>query len=415
VTGPLSAARPARASRARASPARASRARASRARASRARASRARASRGAIVLAIVRKDLVEFSRDRLWMILTPLALVMFAVIFWLLPATVEETIPVGISPASVALLFDRLAATGEGSGEGMRFVPFESDEALAAAVAGRERVATPRGEVRVLVGMSFPEGFALRLAAGAPTTVRVYLDAEVPPELRGAMTSAVRELAFTLAGATVPVTLPATDEIVLGVDRAGAQIPLRERMRPMLAFFVLLTESLALASLLASEVGSRTITALLVTPARTSDIVIAKGVTGTLLAFGQALVLLVVTRSLGVNPGVVLAAVLLGAVLMAGVALLAGAAGRDFMTTLFIGVLLLLPLMIPAFSLLFPGTASPWVQAMPSYGIVQALVGATAYGQGFAELAGHFATGATWAALAFVLGGLALARKVATL
>jgi ABC-2 type transport system permease protein len=309
----------------------------------------------------------------------------------------------------VALLFDRLAATGEG--EGMRFVPFESEAALAAAVAARERVAAPWGDTRVLVGLAFPEGFALRLAAGAPTTVRVYLDAEVPPELQGAMTSAVRELAFTLSGAALPVTLPELDEIVLGVDRSGAQVPLRERMRPMLAFFVLLTESLALASLVASEVGSRTLTALLVTPARTSDVVLAKGLVGTILGFSQAFVLLVVTRSLGVQPGVVLTATLLAAVLMAGFALLAGAAGRDFMTTLFLGVLFLLPLTIPAFSLLFPGSASTWVQAMPSYGIIQALVGASAYGQGFAELAGYLAGGAAWAAAALLVGGLALAGR----
>jgi ABC-2 type transport system permease protein len=78
-------------------------------------------------------------------------------------------------------------------------------------------------------------------------------------------------------------------------------------------------------------------------------------------------------------------------------------------------VLLLMPLMVPAFSLLFPGSASPWIEAMPSYGIVQAMVGATAYGQGFAELAPHFATGAAWALVAFLLGGLALGRRVATL
>jgi ABC-2 type transport system permease protein len=229
------------------------------------------------------------------------------------------------------------------------------------------------------------------------------------------MTSAVREMAYTISGASLPVTLPEQEQIVLGVDRAGAQVPMRERMRPMLAFFVLLVESLALASLIASEVGSRTVTAVLVTPARVADVVLAKGVTGTLLAFGQAVLLLLVTRSFDGNAPVLLAAVLLGAVLMAGVALLTGSAGRDFMTTLFLGVLFLVPLMVPAFTLLFPGSASAWVQALPSYGIVQAMVGAASYGQGFAELAGHFATAALWTVAVFALGWLTLSRKVATL
>jgi ABC-2 type transport system permease protein len=223
----------------------------------------------------------------------------------------------------------------------------------------------------------------------------------------------VREIAFSVSGATLPVTLPDQEEVVLGVDRAGAQVPLRERMRPMLAFFVLLTESLALASLLATEVGSRTVSALLVTPARVSDVIAAKATTGTVLAFSQAFLLLLVTRSLDQNAAVVLTAVLLGALLMAGVALLAGAAGRDFMGTLFLGMLFLIPLMVPAFSLLFPGSASGFVQALPSYGIVQALVGASTFGQGFGDLAGHFVTGTAWALGVLALGWLVLARRVA--
>jgi ABC-2 type transport system permease protein len=371
-------------------------------------------SRTAIIGAIVRKDLTEFSRDRLWMILTPLTLVLFVTLFWLLPATVDESITVGVAPASLALILERLGELGEGT-EGLRIVPFESDEALGAAVASGQSVTVDGAEERVAIGLSFPEGFALRMALGQTTTVRVYSSADVPIELRAAMTSAVREMAYTISGASLPVTLPEQEQIVLGVDRAGAQVPMRERMRPMLAFFVLLVESLALASLIASEVGSRTVTAVLVTPARVTDVVLAKGVTGTLLAFGQAVLLLLVTRSFDGNAPVLLAAVLLGAVLMAGVALLTGSAGRDFMTTLFLGVLFLVPLMVPAFTLLFPGSASAWVQALPSYGIVQAMVGAASYGQGFAELAGHFATAALWTVAVFALGWLTLSRKVATL
>lgn len=375
---------------------------------------RAHVSRFAIVLAIVVKDLLEFSRDRLWMILTPFALVMFAVVFWLLPATVDETITVGVAPESLALVLERLGAAGDRSAEGLRVLPFESEEALAEAVASRARVPIDAGEERVAIGLSFPEGFGLAMALGRPTTVRVYLDAGVPDEVRSAMTSAVREIAFSVSGAALPVTMPDQEEIVLGVDRAGAQVPMREQMRPLLALFVLLTESLALASLLATEIGSRTVSALLVTPARVSDVIAAKATTGTVLAFSQAFLLLLVTRSLDQNAAVVLTAVLLGAVLMAGVALLAGAAGRDFMGTLFLGMLFLIPLMVPAFSLLFPGSASGFVQALPSYGIVQALVGATTFGQGFGDLSGHFLTGTAWALAVLALGWLVLARRVAT-
>ena len=368
-----------------------------------------------IIAAMIRKDFVEFSRDSLWMILTPMAIIMFAVVFWLLPATVEETITVGVYPPVLAAALERLGELEDGAAAGMRALPFDSEEALAAAVAGETKAVVGDREYNVQVGLAFSEGFLLRMAVGQTATVRVYAHVSVPTEIRGAMTSAVRELAFMVSGAPLPVTQLAPEEVVLGTDRAGEQAPLRERLRPMLAFFVLITESLALASLIASEVSARTVTAILATPARIVDVIAAKGIMGTILAFSQAFILLLATRALDENAAVLLSAVLLGAVLMASVALFTGAAGKDFMGTLFLGVVFLIPMMIPAFSVLFPGTTSLWVQGLPSYGIIQAMVGATVYGQGFVELAGYFLLAGAWAAALLVAGAMALSRKVAAL
>jgi len=363
-------------------------------------------SRAALVATIVRKDLVEFSRDRLWVMLTGVALVMFVVVFWLMPDRVDETIRVGVAPAGLAATLQQLA--GEDAQVGLEVVGFDDEADLRAAVAG-EAAEGPA----LQAGLALPDAFVLRLVTRQDVTVRVYLAAAVPVELRSAMTGAVRELAFMLSGAPLPVTLPEGDVIVLGEDRAGDQVPLRERLRPLLVFFVLVTESLALASLLSSEVASKTVTAIVATPARIADLIVAKGITGTLLAFSQAFLVLLLTRSLVGDVTALLLAALLGAVLVSGVALLTGAAGRDFMGTLFLGMVFLLPLIVPAVALLFPGSASPWVQVLPSYGLLEALVGAGSYGRGVVELAPYLASAAAWAAVAFALGWWALARKVA--
>ena len=367
---------------------------------------RAIPSRPALVAAIVRKDLLEFSRDKLWVALTAMALVMFVVIFWLLPDRVDETIRVGIVPSGLASALQQLALADDEVG--LEVIGFSDEESLRAAVAGEAD-----GGPEVQVGLALPEAFVVRVATRQDVTVRVYVDAAVPREVRGAMTSAVRELALMLSGAPLPVTLPEGDVIVLGEDRAGDQLPLRERLRPLLVFFVLITESLALASLIASEVASRTVSAIVVTPARVADLISAKGLTGTLLALSQALLLLLLTRSFVGNVPALLLALLLGAVLVSGIALLTGSAGRDFMSTLFLGVLFLIPLMVPSIALLFPGSASVWVQVLPSYGVLQALVGASSYGRGVLELIPYLASAAAWAALVFALGWFALARKVA--
>jgi ABC-2 type transport system permease protein len=392
---------------------------------SRDRSSRdVRASRFGIMAAIVRKDLLEFSRDRLWMVLTPVALVMFVGLYWLLPATVDETITVAVTPPALARALTMsgdagagaAGSAGSGGAEGgLRFAVLEREEDVAAAVRGERKVEVDGAEYAATVGLAFPQDFLQRATAGEPSTVRVYLDAAVPPEIRDAMTSAVREMAFAATGATLPVTEPNEDEIVLGVDRAGAQVPMRDRMRPMLAFFVLLVESLALASLIANEIQSRTVTALLATPARPRDILLAKVLLGAALAFVQAMIVLIAMRAFGQGAAVLVAASLLGAAMAAAIAMLSGSAGRGFIGTLFYGMAFLIPLMIPGFALLFPGTTSPWIQLLPSHGVVQAIVGASTYGLGFADLTREFAMAIVWVVALFVVGWWALTRKVRSL
>jgi ABC-2 type transport system permease protein len=367
-------------------------------------------SHAGIVWAIVRKDLITFSRDRLWMVLTPLALLAFLVMYWLMPARVDETLVLGVHPPAMASAL-RLAMGVAADEPALTLLPFETEAALAAAIAGDG----PAGQARPFVGISLPLDLLVRARLGQSVTARVYVDAAVPSEVRGAMTSAVREVVATAAGLPLPVSWAADELIVLGTDRAGAQVPLRERMRPMMAFAVLLTESLALAGLVSVEISQRTATALLATPARTFDVLLAKGIVGTLLAFSQAMILLLVTRAFGPQWGVLLLAVLLGSMLMAAIGMLTGAAGRDFIGTLFYGMAFLLVLMVPAIAQLFPGSAGLWVQALPSYGLVEAMVGSSAYGLGFAELGGHLATAAAWVAVIFALGWWVLGRKLVRL
>ena len=90
-------------------------------------------SRTAIVGSIMKKDLTEFIRDKLWAILSALSLVMFAVLFWLLPNTVNETITLGVHQTGLNRLIEKLV---EEEREGLELVVFNSSEDLKKAVAG---------------------------------------------------------------------------------------------------------------------------------------------------------------------------------------------------------------------------------------------------------------------------------------
>lgn len=369
-----------------------------------------------IIRAISAKDLTEYTRDRLWMILTPLVLIAFTVVFWLMPSSVEETIVLGVHQKGMDTLIAQLAS-GADARQGLMVVEFDSAKELASAVEGRTKAKGPDGEeLSVPIGVDFGAGFASDIAAGRTPEVDVYVSPETPEELRGAVTAFVSELAYGLTGDESPVVMPEPSEILLGTDRAGSQVPMRERFRPIVVFMILLTESFALSSLVATEVRTKTAAALSVTPASTGDIIAAKTVTGTTLALGQAVILLALTRSFTAdNWLMLLVAAALGATLATGVGVVSGSWGRDFMGTLFIGMAFLIPMIVPAFAVLFPGTPSAWIKVLPSYGVIQALVGVTAYGQGWADILPYLALAAAWSFALCAAGVFALGRRVRSL
>jgi len=390
-------------------------------------------SRAAIVAAILDKDLLQYSRDKVYLVLTLVGLIVFATFFWIIPDTVEETIVLGVHHTDLEQLVEDYEEEQES--EGIDFVQFESEEQLKAAVAGDVEVWRTEGgdevivdrkagderpdnaeELEIAVGIAFPENFKLATAAREKTTVVLYSDAAVPPEIKGALSGLVRQIAYGISGAASPVTQPEEQNIVIGVDRTGDQVSIRDKMRPMLAFFVLMLETFSLASLISNEVSLKTITAVLVTPAKLSDVLTAKTIYGTTLALVQAVLLLAIVDAFtAANWWLLLLIVLMGAVMFTGIGMIIGAAGRDFMGTLFYGVLLIVPLTIPAVATLFPGTAALWVQVLPTYGIVQSLNQVVAYGAGLTDVALYLGIAAAWLVVLYLAGLFTLKRKVLSL
>ncbi len=388
-------------------------------------------SRATVVTAIVRKDLAEYASDRLWAFLTVMVLVVVIGMFWILPDNVNETITVGVSgldqPGALADL--------EASEEGLVAVPFASADDLRAVVAGDadawtvdgETVVVDRGsdasapagaeQADVSIGLAFPPDFIQSAAAGQTTQATVYVDAAVPDEIKGAMSSLVREIAFAVVGEDFPVdtTSPTEVFVVLGEDRVGNQASARDAFRPIFVFLILMMELFVMASLIAKEIQERTVTAVLVTPATVGDVLAAKGITGALSGLVQAVIVLVAIDSLSPHPVLILTLMLLGSVLISGTAMIVGSTGKDFMSTLFYGMAYMIPLLIPAFAALFPGTASAWVQVLPSYPLVRGLVDVTTYGAGWSETLPELAALFAWCVGLFGLGWIVLRRKVQTL
>ena len=273
-------------------------------------------SRLSIIGSIVKKDVKEFSRDRLWLFLSLFVLIVMIVVFWVLPDNVDESIPVGLTGLGDPAALVGLEAIED---EGLRLVAFDSAEDLRLVVAGDARAwqsdgqtvvipdgsdaAEPEGaeKVSLAIGLAFPDDFLAATAAGQQTTVEVFVDARAPEELKTAMSSLVKELGYAVAGSQLPVDTARPEAIytVLGEDRAGNQVTPRESFRPILVFLVLLMEMFVMSSLIAREMQSRTVTALLVTPATIGDVLAAKGISGAVMGLGQAVILLAAINVVG--------------------------------------------------------------------------------------------------------------------
>jgi ABC-2 type transport system permease protein len=356
----------------------------------------------AVIGTILRKDAGSFRNDRFYVLLTAVSIVAYPLLFWLLPSTVEETIALGVTPAEFSeVLGGDEAQAAEG---GLAVAGYESSVDLRDAVAAGDLVA----------GLEFPPDLLAATAAGETTAVTLVLDAGSPPEVTTMLEGLVAEVAYAVAGSPPPVD-PRTEVVILGEDRVGNQVALREQLRPLLAFFVLLVETLALATLVASEVQQHTVTAVLVTPATTADFLAAKGILGTGMAFVEVTLIMALIGGLATGAPILLVAMLLGAALVTGFGMIAGSYGRDFMTVLFISMAFMIPLMIPGFAALFPGTASVWVRAIPSWPLVDTIVRVTTQGAGWSDVAGSLLLLLAWCVAAFAAGVVILGRRVARL
>jgi ABC-2 type transport system permease protein len=160
----------------------------------------------------------------------------------------------------------------------------------------------------------------------------------------------------------------------------------------------------------------RTVTAVLVTPARVVDFLTAKTIFGTGLALSQGVIVLALVGAFTAqNWWLLLITMLIGAMMFTGVAMVVGSAGKDFLGQLFYAMLFTVPLIIPAFSVLFPGSAAAWVKAMPTFPVLDALVNITIYEAVWSEVWRSFALGAAWVVVLFGAGLLVLKRKVESL
>lgn len=348
---------------------------------------------GRIIRALIQKDIQVFFSNQFFALVTGLALVAYAGIYFLMPATVDETVEMAIFAPSLPQLF---AETLED--DGVILSNMESKAALETAVTDND----------FAVGVVLPDDLNQKLAAGEQGQIELYFSPQFPEELKEAYVIFFEEVGYLLGGQALNIV---AHEEVLGVDRAGNQIPQREKMLPLFAVLILTVETLGLASLISSEIEAGTLQALLITPMRMEGLFVAKGTVGVGLAFFQAVALMAVTGGLSQQPLLIIVALLLGSLLVTGLGFLLASVSTDIMSVMAWGVPVILLLSLPAISLLLPGLTTNWVEAIPSYYLIDTVYQAANFNVGWSESGSNLLILAVFSLAFMGLGIVVLRRK----
>jgi ABC-2 type transport system permease protein len=320
------------------------------------------------ILPLVAKDLKLFFRNRFFAFITVLGLAAYAAIYLAMPRSVNEMIGLGLYAPSLPSQF---ALQLEAEGEPLLLA--ESEAGLRQAVLDGE----------ISGGIALPADFFEGLQAGERPIVTVYLPSDAPQDLREVMEVLVEALVLPLSG--TPLNFDVREEI-LGPDLVGQQIPLRDRMLPLFAIFALMMETLGMASLIAQEIQSRTINALLVTPMRVREVLFSKGITSVLMTFAQAALLMLIIGGFRQRPLIILITLLLGALLVTGIGFLMGAVSKDFLSVIGSGIPAIILLSIPAMGIAFPGLLTGWARLIPSHYLADTIHQVVNFGASWREV-----------------------------
>ena len=320
-----------------------------------------------IIGALISKDVSLFFRNRFFALVTVLGIVAYMIIYFVMPSSVDESLKIGLYASVIPPAFEQIQQ------EGLEIEVVESEEALREAVTEGQYVA----------GVALPADIMERLMLGQKPQVTVYFAADTPEEIKDAVAVLIRELAYLQTGQ--PLAIEVSEEI-LGPDMLGMQIPPRDRLRPLLAIFILIIETMGLATLIGEEVERHTIHALLVTPMTVRDLFAAKGITGISLAFGQAVLFMAIAGGMSGQPLIILAALLLGAVLVTGIGFLVGSVAKDMLSAMPWLLVAFIPLVIPTVGVMFPGLITGWVKVIPSYYLVDTVHRAANFGSGWGDV-----------------------------
>ena len=310
---------------------------------------------------LVVNDIKLFFRNRFFAIITGMALILYIVIFFLLPDKVEESVGLAfyVEDLEAATSLSQLIAEKE------VLTHFDSEAEMLAALEDTDDF---------FVGISVPAESAQAIARGEQVTLNAFYASGVPVEAK----QMYHDMLLLLANASDPVLFGGLShfeetKVVLGYDPTGQPLSIQDRFVPLFLLAIVITEVLGLATLIVREIESGTVRALVTGPLRLYEFFAGKVVVGLVLTLGQVLLLIVIMGKIGTSPLLLLTTLLLGSLLIVGVAFFIAAISKNNMSVMAWGTMIMILFLIPVLAIMAPGLASGWMEVVPSYYFADAL------------------------------------------
>ncbi|WP_372594988.1 ABC transporter permease [Actinotalea sp.] len=294
----------------------------------------------------------------------------------------------------------RLAVVDEGSSsitaalremDGIDLTLLDDADALRAAVEANDHDG----------GLVLPPGFDESVRAGDRPPLDLFLSGESYAANRLILTVTTLDLVRAVDGGPPPVQV---DLVRLG----SAGLPIGLRLVPVIMMYALFIAGAFLpASSMVDEKTRGTLTAILVTPARVSEVLVAKAALGSLMAFLVSIMTLWLNSALGANWPQVLVVVALGAVFSSLLGLVIGSLAKDgamlFTIVKSSGILLFGPVIF----YLFPDWPQWIARLFPTFWMIDPIWRVAVLGEGLGQV---------WLTIAVAVGiGLALVPVIRVL
>jgi ABC-2 type transport system permease protein len=249
-------------------------------------------------------------------------------------------------------------------------------------------------------GLVLAEGFDAALQSGQRPSLEFYVGGRSLASTRIILAVTTLDLIRQAEGQTPPVEVAV---VALGEEA----LPMTVRLVPLIAMYALVIAGVFLPSFsLADEREKRTLSALVVTPVRTGEVVAAKGILGFVLAVTMAIVTLWINRALTAQPLALLVVLAMAGLLLVELGLIYGTVSKNItgVFTLIKGTGFLL--LAPAVFYLFPDWPQWVAKLFPTYWVINPVYEVTVNQAGLGSVWVELVVGLAMAAL---LAGLVVA------